>query len=64
MHGIMNKTAGTFMDFFVDKDRINPLINLPTGVIGILLAGMIAWAIYRKGIPIASTRSVEKPMAK
>jgi uncharacterized protein len=46
LHGIMNKTAGTFMDFFVDKDKVNPLITSPAGVVGIILFSIAALAVY------------------
>ncbi len=47
MHGIMNKTAGTFMDFFVDKDKVDPLFTSPVGMIGITLFSIAAWIIFQ-----------------
>lgn len=48
VHGVLNKTGGTWHDFTFQSDNLNTLIHGSTGVIGVIVLVPIAWLIYAK----------------
>ncbi len=47
-HGIMNWTGTTVMLFLVVEDKMNMFLEGPTGIIGLLIAALVAFYCYLK----------------